>query len=212
MPISQLNTMPRRLVRLLTLSTFAGSLVSGSASATTPASCQACHSDAARAAVQAPALNGQQQAYLRKQLQQLQAGERGGDDSTAAPMLAIAKALNPAEIDALALHFSQQPYAPHAATGQPALSPQQQDAGRRLYIGSCGACHGDKAQGNQALHAPALSLQSAAYLSRQLQLFRNGARGNQKTDKPGRQMAMMARHLSDADIDAVAAYIGAGLP
>ena len=70
----------------------------------------------------------------------------------------------------------------------------------------------DKAQGNVALNAPALSMLTKDYLALQLNHFNSGVRGTAKSDRPGRQMALIARGLSPADMQAVAAYIGAGLP
>ena len=55
------------------------------------------------------------------------------------------------------------------------------------------------------------SSQLAANLKQQLQHIQNGVRGSSSTDKPGRQMAMMSRTLSEADKQAVVAYLVAGL-
>jgi len=126
-------------------------------------------------------------------------------------MAAMAKTLTAAEIETLAIFYSQQTAVadPVAMAGNNAA---QLDQGRRLYIGSCGACHGAKAEGNPTLNAPSLQMLDKDYLQLQLQHFRGAVRGSSKSDKPGRQMALMSRALSDADIAAVASYIGAGLP
>lgn len=90
-----------------------------------------------------------------------------------------------------------------------ALCARAQD-GQTLYQG-CVACHGDQAQGNPALNAPALAGQSAGYLARQLQHFKEGIRGIDG-DGPGQQMRPMAALLADqAAIDAVSNYL-ASLP
>ena len=124
-------------------------------------------------------------------------------------MAAMAKPLSAQEIDELSAYFSALPLAVPAA---PQSDAALLDKGRRIYIGSCGACHGNKAQGNLELKAPALQLLSRDYLIQQLQHFQTGVRGSSATDKPGRQMAMMSRTLTEADRQAVAAYIGAVLP
>jgi len=174
-------------------------------------SCQACHGVENQLASKAPALAGQQQQYLNKQLVQFQSGERGGTakDSQGQIMAAMAKSLSASDIEQLSAYFSALPPQPPAVTqGDAALL----DKGRRIYIGSCGACHGNKAQGNVELKAPALQLLSRDYLLLQLRHFQTGVRGSSATDKPGRQMAMMSRTLSEGDAQAVVAYIGAGLP
>ena len=176
------------------------------------ATCNGCHQPALNVATGAPELAGQHESYLQKQLLQFQNGQRGADasDSRGQQMAAMAKALSSDDIAALARYFAQQ-------TPQP-LQTQQVDAavldrGRRIYIGSCGACHGDKAQGNLAFNAPALHNLNADYIALQISHFKIGARGSAKTDKPGRQMTFISRSLtSEQDIAAVAAYIGVVLP
>jgi len=173
--------------------------------------CNSCHAAENQLASKAPSLAGQQQQYLEKQLLQLQAGERGAvaEDTMGMVMAAMAKPLSAGEIDELSTYFSALPVVA-SSVQQP--DPAQADKGRRIYIGSCGACHGNKAQGNLELKAPALNLLTQDYLLLQLQHFQSGVRGSTSTDKPGRQMAMMSRTLTEADRQAVVAYIGAGLP
>lgn len=183
-----------------------------SAYAATADTCNACHAAAVRQATKAPQLAGQSASYLKKQLLQFQLGERGAaaNDVTGQQMAAMAKTLTAAEIETLAIFYSQQtadaePVAGAAANNQ--HDAAQLDQGRRLYIGSCGACHGAKAEGNPTLNAPVLQMLGTDYLQLQLRHFRGAVRGSSKSDKPGRQMALMSRDLSDADIEAVAAYI-----
>ena len=183
--------------------------------AITAASCDACHATAVRQATQAPQLAGQSASYLKKQLLQFQQDERGGAaaDVGGQQMAAMAKTLTEAQVAELSQFYSKQKPDSASANNGAANSnsnANQLDQGRRLYIGSCGACHGAKAEGNPALHAPALFLLDNRYLQLQLKHFRDGVRGVTKTDKPGRQMALMSRQLSDTDIQAVAAYISAG--
>ena len=173
--------------------------------------CNSCHAAENQLTSKAPSLTGQQQQYLKKQLLQFQSGERGAvaEDNMGLVMAAMAKPLSAQEIDELSAYFSALPLAVPAA---PQSDAALLDKGRRIYIGSCGACHGNKAQGNLELKAPALQLLSRDYLIQQLQHFQTGVRGSSATDKPGRQMAMMSRTLTEADRQAVAAYIGAVLP
>jgi len=68
--------------------------------------------------------------------------------------------------------------------------------GKSLFM-TCMACHGDKAQGNKALGAPALVNQENWYLERQLTNFKSGVRGYHPKDERGLQMAPMAKILTD---------------
>ena len=80
--------------------------------------------------------------------------------------------------------------------------------GNNLYQGKCGACHGGKAEGNPALKAPRLAGLDAPYIKRQFAHFRDGVRGTQAQDTPGRQMAMMAKTVpAESDLDDIIAFI-----
>ena len=166
--------------------------------AATADTCNACHAAEVRQTTKAPQLAGQSALYLKKQLLQFRNDERGAmlDDLTGQQMAAMAKTLTDADIENLAMFYSQQPASvePVADDKRDAI---QLDQGRRRYIGSCGACHGAKAEGNAALNAPALQILGTNYLQLQLRNFRGGRRGSSKTDKPGRQMALMSRQLTD---------------
>lgn len=77
---------------------------------------------------------------------------------------------------------------------------------------TCATCHGANAEGNPALHAPAIAGQTASYLVRQLNHFRTGIRGSHPEDNYGAQMKAMAATLADeAAVNRVAHYL-AGLP
>jgi len=85
--------------------------------------------------------------------------------------------------------------------------PGDAAAGAPLYT-VCAACHGAQAEGNPSLNAPKLSGQGGWYLKRQLQQFKNGARGAHEKDVFGKMMAPMAATLTDeAAINNVVAYI-----
>ncbi|HEY6131608.1 MAG TPA: c-type cytochrome [Halioglobus sp.] len=71
----------------------------------------------------------------------------------------------------------------------------------------CIACHGEAAQGNVELGAPALAGQGVAYLERQLKHFKSGARGSDPRDTKGAQMKGMVATLSDEDISRIANYV-----
>ena len=76
------------------------------------------------------------------------------------------------------------------------------------FFATCATCHGDQAQGNKQLHAPALANQESWYLYRQLMNFQRGIRGGSPHDTLGVQMASMAKTLPDSNAVAdVIAYI-----
>lgn len=86
-------------------------------------------------------------------------------------------------------------------------SPGDATAGRGLYA-PCAACHGADGEGNHDMNAPRLAGLDPWYIERQLRAFRNGARGAHEDDTYGRQMAPMARTLSDDEaVRHVTAYI-----
>lgn len=107
-------------------------------------------------------------------------------------------------------------YAPQI-TGTDPLTPASSDPGANLtgvargeYLFNtvCVTCHGQHAEGNQALNAPALHHQSTWYLASQLTKFRSGLRGTQPEDVTGAQMRPMALALPDDQaVQDVAEYI-----
>ncbi len=167
--------------------------------------CQSCHqaNGAGSAELAAPALAGQDADYLARQLVNFQQGWRGKDprDVQGQSMLAIAASVQ--DVAAVAAYFKQLPVS--KPSGEVSGDLQK---GRTIYVGNCGSCHGGNAQGNPAFAAPSLLGQHSSYLLRQLEHFKNGVRGVEKADKPGRQMAMMAKTLnSTEEMNQVIAYI-----
>ncbi len=73
----------------------------------------------------------------------------------------------------------------------------------------CAACHGQNAQGNQALKAPALAGQDAWYIQNQLEAFQKGYRGADPQDGFAAGMAAIAKGLNDNKINALAIYLNA---
>jgi len=167
--------------------------------------CQSCHQadGAGNAELAAPALAGQDADYLARQLVNFQQGWRGKDprDVQGQSMLAIAASVQ--DVAAVAAYFKALPVP--KPSGEVSGDLQK---GRTIYVGNCGSCHGGNAQGNPAFAAPSLLGQHSSYLLRQLEHFKNGVRGEEKADKPGRQMAMMAKTLnSTEEMNQVIAYI-----
>jgi len=78
--------------------------------------------------------------------------------------------------------------------------------GKSLYM-TCATCHGQNAEGIQALGAPALAQQETYYLKNQLQNFRTNKRGMHEKDAFGAQMQPFAKTLDSDGINDVIAYI-----
>jgi cytochrome c oxidase subunit 2 len=172
------------------------------------APCVACHGNKGEGnpALNAPAIAGQDAAYLERQLRNFRTGRRGThkSDALGAQMQAVAKALSDdAAVTKLASHVAS---LPKTVTAKPASGNLHN--GTNLYNGKCGACHGSKAEGNAVLKSPRLAGLDAAYIKSQFAHFRNGVRGTDPQDIPGRQMAMMAKTLpNERDLDDVIAFI-----
>lgn len=172
------------------------------------ANCVACHGadGAGVAAMNAPALAGQDAAYLRRQLAHFKAGIRGADprDTFGAQMQGMAGLLPDDEaIDQVVSYISALP-----VPSSPQTVEHDQRNGEVQYNASCGACHGPRGKGNSMMNAPRLAGLDAEYLRRQYQHFAAGIRGSHPEDRYGKQMQMMATMLaSDKDLDDVIRYL-----
>lgn len=169
--------------------------------------CASCHGVAGEGnvALDAPALAGQQQAYLQRQLQHFRDGLRGtaDGDSGGMQMVALASGLDDAAITELTSYLAALPVVqPGSPTG---VGDRVQ--GGKLYQSKCGACHGGKGEGNAALNSPRLAGQHNTYLINQFQHFQQGKRGYAKEDRFGRQMKLMANSLNEAELLDVLAYL-----
>ncbi len=172
------------------------------------APCVACHGikGEGNPALNAPAIAGQDVAYLERQLRNYRSGLRGTHKSDALG----------AQMRALAITLGEDAGVAKVATYVAGLqktlvaTPARGNLhnGKNLYNGNCGACHGGAAEGNPALKSPRLAGLDTAYIKRQFAYFRDGVRGTNPQDVPGRQMAMMAKTLpTERDLDDVIAFI-----
>lgn len=171
--------------------------------------CSACHGPTGQGnqAMNAPRLAGQESWYLVKQMQLFQNDARGTapGDMTGMQMAAMAKG------PALASEQALQDLAAYVSTfpAEAAATTVSGDAtrGQTLYQ-VCGACHGDRAQGNQAMAGPRLAGQNDWYLVNQIKKFQQGQRGYHDSDHGGRQMRPMVATLQNEQaINDVVAYI-----
>lgn len=172
------------------------------------AQCVACHGNKGEgnAALNAPAIAGQDVVYIERQLRNFRSRRRGADksDALAVQMQAAAAALtDDAAVAKVASYVAKLPKTVNASPARGNLHN-----GNNLYQGKCGACHGGTAEGNPALKSPRLAGLDAPYIKRQFAHFRDGVRGTDPQDTPGRQMAMMAKTLpTDRDLDDIIAFI-----
>ena len=202
--------MPRatgRLVLALPILAAAASPGRAAAQAASPdagrasyAACAPCHGPRAEGnpALGGPSLAGQIPAYLTRQLESFRSGVRGAaaGDAEGAKMGAVAAGLSDPQIRDVVAYIATlpDPVTPKSVAGD-------LKNGSNYYQMKCNACHGARAEGNALLGAPRLAGASDAYLLRQLASFRSGLRGGGSDDRPGRQMAMMARTLPDEKTD-----------
>lgn len=169
--------------------------------------CGSCHGQQGEGneAMNAPALAGQPDWYLQRQIKYYQDGVRGShkDDTFGQQMAPMAATLaNEEALRNVTAYIANLP-----APSLQASTHGDPDKGASHYV-TCGACHGANAQGNYALQAPRLSGQQDWYLKRQLKNFRQGIRGTHEADSYGHQMVLMARSLqNEQSIDDLLAYL-----
>lgn len=172
------------------------------------AQCVACHGSKGEgnATLNAPAIAGQDAAYLERQLLNFRNRRRGAHqaDTFGAQMQASATAIgDDAAVAKVARYIASLPKSANASRASGNLHN-----GNNLYQGKCGACHGTTAEGNPALKAPRLAGLDGSYIKRQFAHFRDGVRGTDPKDTPGRQMAMMAKTVTtERDLDDIIAFI-----
>lgn len=158
--------------------------------------CSTCHGaeGEGNTALNAPALAGQEDWYLKRQINKFKDGVRGthADDIYGMQMRPMAMTLtDEAKIDEVVAYIAQLPAkAPVATLDGDAAK------GKAAYM-LCQACHGADAEGNAALNAPALQDLPDWYIVRQLQNYKTGVRGTHAKDIEGMQMRPMALTIAD---------------
>lgn len=146
-------------------------------------------------------LAGQKADYIVQQVQHFKAGLRKNDS-----MLITARAVDPDDLRDIAAYFSQLP----AMHGEGVRDRVQHGAAQDLTlqgdpargIAACSSCHGATGEGLAAHPAPRLAGQESRYLAKQLRDFQQ----RQRREATDTGMAAIARALSEAEIDQLAAY------
>lgn len=189
--------------------------------------CAACHGiDGNSPAPTFPKIAGLGEAYLLKQLQDIQAWDNASADSKASvgravpEMTGMLKGLSDQDLADMAAFYAEQSMQLSGSEEQEvrvnsgaivdglALGEQVYRAGNHeTGVPACTGCHSPTGQGNAPAAYPRLGGQYAQYVEKQLKAFRAGERTN---DGDSMVMRLVAKNMSDAEITAVANYI-AGL-
>jgi cytochrome c553 len=158
--------------------------------------CTMCHGVRGVTQTSIPNLAGQYAEVILKQLSDYQTGDRASSI-----MQAMAANLSARDVSDLATYYASLPRSsqPHdAVTG--GTAPQLVNVADAMRnIASCTSCHGGV---DRKLGAPWLDGLSHEYLAAQLTAFASGARKNDSHA----QMRNMARQLTPAEINALAAF------
>jgi cytochrome c553 len=149
-----------------------------------------------------PRLAGQNAAYLAKQIRDFKTMKRM--DPT---MQGMAATIQDADIDNIAAYFEAQK--PAASNFDETLLEKGQNIYRggitETSVAACMSCHSPSGAGNGPGGFPSLKSQHPEYIVTQLQKFKSGARAND----PGKMMRGVTNRMSDAEMQAVAAYVAA---
>jgi cytochrome c553 len=170
--------------------------------------CNRCHdtTSASPTSLHIPRIGGQDEAYLKRALQ-----EYRDDSRQSGFMEPVADDLDDEQIDRLAAYYAALTPFPHKRTAPSA--PEVRELGRRLAeqgdrerrIPACLSCHGDKGREDY----PRLAGQSEPYIKQQLQIWRRGGR-NQTPH--GAMMSVVAKRLTDQQVEAAAAFFASQPP
>ncbi len=163
----------------------------------TEQACALCHRTNAsgRRASNTPRLSGQHAAVIIKQVLDIRSGLR--TNPTMQPLV-TEELLSLQTLADIAAHLQALP-----VTGTIAMGPGTTVAkGKELFERDCAGCHGAAADGNPFIYAPMLASQHYTYLLREMELIRDGKRGNSNP-----AMAMLLKTYAADDFQAVADYL-----
>lgn len=154
--------------------------------------CANCHGETGVSALEhVPNLAGQNAFYLLAQIDKFGDGRRKDDF-----MSGLVKVLKPDERFNIAVFYASQPVPPTAAKER-----AQAAAGGKHFARACVGCHGAKGYGTREVAR--LAGQRNGYLVTALGNYRSG-----KAGRADSRMTGVAQKLSDAEIAALASYLG----
>ncbi|MEX1197304.1 MAG: c-type cytochrome [Pseudohongiellaceae bacterium] len=90
-----------------------------------------------------------------------------------------------------------------AGSAAQAQIPEDTASERSDVVYTCKTCHGSDGRGNPVVRAPGLDGREGWYIRRQLENFRDGVRGTQKSYISGLEMQAAASVLDDEAIDRI---------
>lgn len=188
--------------------------------------CSACHgADGNSPSSAFPKLAGLGENYLFKQLEDIRTWDQASDPEEKADagrqvpqMTGMVRDLSDQDLADIAAYYAQQEMQLSGAQEMEVQlnSGEEVDAlplGEQVYragnretgVPACIGCHSPDGDGNAPAAFPRLGGQYPEYIAAQLRAFRAGDRTN---DGDSMMMRLTAKHMSDAEIDAVANYIG----
>jgi cytochrome c553 len=154
--------------------------------------CAHCHGETGISLLEnIPNLAGQNAFFLLNQIDMFGDGRRKDDF-----MSGLVKVLKPDERFNIAVFYAAQPVSP-----TPAANRAQAVAGGKHYARACVGCHGANGYGTREIAR--LAGQRPGYLITALTDYRNGTAG-----RADHRMTGVAQKLSDAEIAALAIYLG----
>lgn len=156
--------------------------------------CAQCHGEKGegKIEVKSPSIASEPSWYVKTQLTNFHDGKRGSNtavDPQGALMAAIAKALKPEQMEAVAKHVESLPMVPPKEREIAGADVQR---GQQLFYERCMECHRYNASGEMAFGSPPLIGRQGWYLLEQLKKFKNLHRGAAKGDEKGAKMVQMA--------------------
>ncbi|WP_020167232.1 MULTISPECIES: c-type cytochrome [Methylotenera] len=166
--------------------------------------CIECHANAdslEKSGIGVPQLAGQYAGYLFKQLRNFKSGERKHS-----VMSKMVEHLNDEDLENIATYFANQPVMQGKGSKTNAIAQNlflRGDSKRNIM--SCKSCHGMDGKGSHSANDinPVIAGQSQFYLREQLRNWRSAAR----TNSPDQVMNVIAKSLTDTEIEALAEYI-----
>ena len=159
--------------------------------------CEGCHKRGATGSVSGtyPRLAGQHATVLIEQITDIRSGKRSNPKMKP---FAHQQIVSPQEIADIAVYLQALPIPPNLGKGPGTALARGQD----LYARDCATCHGDRGEGNGEKFFPMVAGQHYKYLLREVQIIRDGERGNSNPD-----MVKVIKTYTDQDLEAVADYM-----